>query len=409
MAANKNTFSREALWRAWRRIYRSKTKKKRKTSRGIDGITIEQFKDNEDKYIEELFEEIQKGIFRFQKLYSYKQWKPGKKKPRLIQAPAVRDRIVLSIVNSYLTDKRPADSFRSLGIVGSVKGTSPRKIIREVLSMEQEGFVAVFKTDIQDYFPSVEIARLKKMLNSLLKDEPYIRKMINDFLEINDEEGLAQGSAISPLLANIYLRAFDKRLTKRKTIKHLRYVDDILVFAKSKDTARSTYRPIKVQLWGRGLAIHPLHTGDKTKVGLLRSGKIDVLGVLFTKHGLKIKESKVANFRKNINENLSPRKVLKNKNKSVRKSLSEALEKLNNSIVGWGSAYAICDEDILYSKLDSEIKQKVIALLDSLTAVRNKGGARLHLSYSDRKKILHALPKLVEVKAKIIRRARWFR
>ncbi len=409
MAADKSIFSKEALKKAWRRIYRSKSKRKRNTSRGIDGITIQQFKDNEAEYIDTLWKDLQTDSFRFQKLYAYQQKKPGKKKPRLIQAPTVRDRVVLSVINNYLGQRQPADSFRDLGIVGSVKGTTPRRIVREVLSYESEGFIAVFKTDIKDYFPSVDIPRLKRMMNSLLKEEVYLRKLIFDFLNINKERGLAQGSAISPLLANIYLRAFDKKLANRKDIKHLRYVDDIIVFAKEKRKAKEVYKPIKVQLWGRGLSIHSLSSRSKTQTGMLRSGVIDVLGVRFTKQGLKIKQSKVDGFRKEVIGKLKPAVILKDGDKSVPQNLREYIEKLNHRIRGWGSAYALCDEEELYTQLDTEIHGRLNALLDSLSTPRGKGRPRLFLDSSKRKKLLFSVAKLESIRIKVRSSARWMR
>lgn len=396
-------FSRFALSKAWKRIYRSKSSKKRKSSRGVDNITVQDFESNKEAYLEQLFSELQNDTFTFSQLYTYYQFRPGKKKSRIIQSPTVRDRIVLSVVNNYLATRSPASLFRASGVVGSVKGTTLRGLIRNVLSFEREGHVAVFKTDVKDFFPSINVPRLKKALSHYLREEPYVRKIITDFLSINDQPGVPQGSAISPLLANIYLFAFDKQLSKKKESRHLRYVDDIIIFSKNGKDFRSLYKLVKGELRGKGLRIHPfVGKNSKTRVGLLRSGRIDILGILFSKKGLKIKQDKVSKFRAELAALINVKKVLKFRKVSIMLSLKKFIEGFNFRISGWASAYAICDELELYKQLDIEIQRKFVGLFDSIAARRH-----LVLRTNTRSRVLASVVSMEDIRMKVRSRQKW--
>jgi hypothetical protein len=73
---------------------------------------------------------------------------------------------------------------------------------------------------------------IRRLIYSFLK----AGVMVGGFQEATTK-GTPQGGVISPLLSNIYLTPFDKDLDKRG-IKHTRYCDDCLLFAKSEKASR---------------------------------------------------------------------------------------------------------------------------------------------------------------------------
>jgi RNA-directed DNA polymerase len=88
--------------------------------------------------------------------------------------------------------------------------------------------------------------------------------------------GTPQGGVISPLLANIYLHAFDRAWTEHGTGELVRYADDFVVLCRSATQAEHAQQQATALLADLGLALHP----DKTKVVDLREGKegFDFLG-----------------------------------------------------------------------------------------------------------------------------------
>ena len=65
------------------------------------------------------------------------------------------------------------------------------------------------------------------------------------------EEGSPQGGSFNPLLANIYLNEYDQEMARRGVLV-IRYVDDIVVLAKSKRAAQrllgTTQRYLEAEL-----------------------------------------------------------------------------------------------------------------------------------------------------------------
>ena len=88
--------------------------------------------------------------------------------------------------------------------------------------------------------------------------------------------GTPQGGVISPLLANIYLHAFDRAWAEHGTGDLVRYADDFVVLCTSRTQAEEAQRRATAILGDLGLRLHP----DKTRVVDLREGKegFDFLG-----------------------------------------------------------------------------------------------------------------------------------
>ena len=88
--------------------------------------------------------------------------------------------------------------------------------------------------------------------------------------------GTPQGGVISPLLANIYLHAFDRAWAEQGTGELVRYADDFVVLCRSAAQAEDAARRASALLGGLGLVLHP----DTTRVVDLREGNegFDFLG-----------------------------------------------------------------------------------------------------------------------------------
>jgi RNA-directed DNA polymerase len=84
------------------------------------------------------------------------------------------------------------------------------------------------------------------------------------------------GGVISPLLANIFLHAFDTAWAERGTGELVRYADDFVVLCTSGSQAEEAHRRAAALLVDLGLVLHP----EKTRVVDLREGRegFDFLG-----------------------------------------------------------------------------------------------------------------------------------
>lgn len=106
----------------------------------------------------------------------------------------------------------------------------------------------MIKIDLSDCFGSIPHRPLLRRINAHVRDFA-IRRLIKRFLDvdvitesnsrlqqISKQQGLLQGSPLSPLLANIYLDMFDKR-AREKELRFVRYGDDIAIFAATREQA----------------------------------------------------------------------------------------------------------------------------------------------------------------------------
>ena len=91
--------------------------------------------------------------------------------------------------------------------------------------------------------------------------------------------GIIQGSPLSPLLANLYLHAFDKAMT-RSGIRMVRYADDLLLLCRSEGRAQQALNYAQKRLATLNLQLNP----KKTKIAHVDDG-IEFLGHVFDRDG----------------------------------------------------------------------------------------------------------------------------
>ena len=99
--------------------------------------------------------------------------------------------------------------------------------------------------DLEKYFDTVNQSKLIEVLSRTIKDGRVI-SLIHKFLRAGvivrkrfeeTEFGVPQGGPLSPILSNIMLNELDKEL-ERRGHKFVRYADDIMIFCKSKRSAK---------------------------------------------------------------------------------------------------------------------------------------------------------------------------
>lgn len=152
------------------------------------------------------------------------------------------------VINNYLLSLlySPLNRFISEESIGYRKGVSREKAIFFIKENLKDGYNIVLESDIEAFFPSINLEKLNKMLNNCLPSKDVnLKRILNKSIytkyknngKIYDRTlGLAQGSSISPILANLYLDYFDKRI-KNEGVRLVRYADDFIIMTKSFDKA----------------------------------------------------------------------------------------------------------------------------------------------------------------------------
>ncbi|MCX7922004.1 MAG: RNA-directed DNA polymerase [Clostridia bacterium] len=111
---------------------------------------------------------------------------------------------------------------------------------REVRERTQD-YKYVYVTDIENFFPSINIDKLENILFDRIHDKNircFISKLLKGLTVKSSSDSYFSGLPLnvvhSPYFANIYLNHFlDSKLSREKDLCYFRYVDDIRIFAHS--------------------------------------------------------------------------------------------------------------------------------------------------------------------------------
>ncbi len=273
-----------------------------KNTRGVDGVSIKSFSSNIQKNIALIRSNLRTGAFHFNKLRPSELSQHGKKREILVCT--VQDRIVtrsiLRVIQSKFKKYYSGNDYsvRRLEKNQELNGIPlAAKVIQDKI---KGNYVWVFETDIKKFFDNIPKDKIMAIIKSQITDTKLtalIQEIINfqvfkeqeDFAitkEYSTDNGIAQGSAISPLLASIYLYEFDKSIQEDKGVELVRYVDDLVILCKTEDKAKEMYQKTREKLKMLGLSIHELNKAAdsgkiKTKITKTNNKNFVFLGLNF--------------------------------------------------------------------------------------------------------------------------------
>ncbi|NTW98384.1 MAG: hypothetical protein HGB35_00295 [Geobacteraceae bacterium] len=214
-----------------------------------------------------LAEEIRSGNYRPDPVSRFVRHKPNGGS-RLITVFTIRDRIaqraVLKVLTPFGEQLFHPDSF------GFRPGRSVAMATRRAEAIAISGRPWLLHTDIYSCFEMIEQDRLRRLLQRLVPDQAMVL-MVARWLSKGGSEsrGIPQGGPLSPFLCNLYLNSVDYALT-RHGINFVRYGDDLLLLAESRDEARAALGCLSQMLEQIGLALNRkksriFHYGDRAR------------------------------------------------------------------------------------------------------------------------------------------------
>lgn len=356
----KHIYRMETLYAAWRKVrssaFTSSSEKIRNEAKDFEAR------------IPGALREIQRALSRKEFVFApqtgvAKTRANGKSRP-IVLAP-IPNRVVQRALLDALHLK--VKYIQKVFAVPTSYGGIPNKRVSLAIQAAKESMQAGAKyhirSDIPDFFTKIDKPRVLGLIaehvrcadtvrlfeHALQTDLGNIdalrRQRIEDLFPIG-AQGVAQGSPLSPLVANIYLHEFDLKMNS-KGITCLRYIDDFLLLGQDSHSVDSAFKAARKELNALSLyAYCPSSAPDKASRGPATKG-VDFLGCTITPGLVQPSRKTRSKFRERIRSDLevSIRMMKAGAEQGITNSLgtySGALQNLDRVILGWGKAFSFC-------------------------------------------------------------------
>ncbi|MBI4681963.1 MAG: group II intron reverse transcriptase/maturase [Nitrospirae bacterium] len=339
--------SEERLHKAFLKV------KTAKGAAGVDGQTIEDFACDLQKNLEMLLKELRGKSYRPQPVKRVEIPKAGGGK-RKLGIPSVRDRVVqqalLEILQPIYDPEFHPSSY------GYRPGRSCHQAIAKatmfIRNYERQWVVDMDLTkcfDTLDHDIIIEAFRKRVTDGSILK---LLRMFLQSGVMTEEgwqasTEGSPQGGVISPLVANVYLDAFDQYMKSRKQ-RIVRYADDTLIFTRSKSAAENALKQATRYLEGK-LKL----TVNQQKTHIVHSSEgVKFLGVVIRTGFTGIQDKKIRAFKEKV-------KKITRRNSPV--NLGKVIADLNPLVRGFANYFRIANCKEVFKELSGWVRRRLRA------------------------------------------------
>ena len=262
---------KQMVWEAYRRVAANKG------APGVDGQALAEFESDLKNNLYRVWNRMSSGSYFPPPVRAVEIPKPHGGGVRTLGVPTVADRIAQTVVAMHLGERAEprfhADSY----------GYRPNKAALDAVATCRKRcwkYDWVIDLDVQKFFDSVPWDLIVKAVEAVTDTRwvvLYVKRWLAAPLQLPDgtlmerDKGTPQGSAVSPILANLFMHyAFDTWMDREfPDVPFERYADDVVAHCVSRRQAETVLAAIAERMSEVGLRLHP----DKTQVVYCKDDK----------------------------------------------------------------------------------------------------------------------------------------
>lgn len=262
---------KQMVWEAYRQVAANKG------APGVDEQTLGQFESDLRDNLYVIWNRMSSGSYFPSPVKAVEIPKPHGSGVRLLSVPTIVDRVAQTVVAMYLEERAEPrfhpDSY----------GYRPGRSALDAVGVCRKRcwrYDWVVDLDVQKFFDTVPWHLIVKAVEAVTDTSwvlLYVKRWLAAPLQHQDgtlverDKGTPQGSAVSPILANLFMHfAFDNWMARNYPgVPFERYADDGVVHCVSRQQAEDVLAGIAKRMQEVGLRLHP----DKTRVVYCKDGQ----------------------------------------------------------------------------------------------------------------------------------------
>ena len=381
------------LGRAWAAIRRNAKSSKSEETR--DAVAA--FEADSIENVTRIQRQLQGGWFKFAPATGKRILKKNKKDFRPLVIAPLPSRIVQRAIHDVLVSMPKLQMYiktpHSFG--GIQKGQEKDEItavpaaIRSALDAIGKGSQYIVRSDISDFFTKIPKSTITSMISEVVCDEAFM-KLFSEAIKVELENmaslkkhaaafpiediGVAQGNSLSPLLGNLYLYDFDKKLNESTDIRCIRYIDDFIILAPNKSAAENQFQKALAILRKLGLSV----SESKTQRSTAKKG-FEFLGIELCNGLIRPNKDSRDRLINSVSSVLTESRIWLESYAATgiydeKLALFNTFRRIRGITQGWGKHYWFCNDRNCFAVLDKQISRLIRSYLASYSEARRKGG-----------------------------------